>query len=154
MSIDKDQLRELIIRPTLEELDLWSPAAEDLLMGTAAMESDLGTYVKQFGEGPALGIFQMEPNTYKDIWVNYLYYNSKMEDKMTMIGGACVPEEMIYDLRHATAMVRIHYLRVPEALPEHGDIKGYAKYWKQYYNTPLGAGTVNEFVEKYHVYVL
>ena len=42
MSIDKDQLRELIIRPTLEELDLWSPEAEDLLMGTAAVESNLG----------------------------------------------------------------------------------------------------------------
>lgn len=158
MSIDKDQLRELIIRPTLEELDMWSPAAEDLLMGTAAQESRLGTYVKQYGAGPALGIYQMEPLTHKDIWVNYLSYREEISSKLyqMIMTETTIPDDrhLVVNLEYATAMARVQYLRVPESLPKQGDIKGYAKYWKQYYNTPLGAGTVNEFVENYHVLVL
>ena len=46
-------------------------------------------------------------------------------------------------------MARIHYLRVPEALPAADDVVGLAAYWKRYYNTELGAGTVEKFVESY-----
>jgi hypothetical protein len=61
------QLRELVIRPVLEYLhpDIpYSHEAEDLLMMIAAHESHLGEYVKQV-QGPALGIYQMEPDTLK-----------------------------------------------------------------------------------------
>ena len=39
-------------------------------------------------------------------------------------------------------------LRQPEALPEAGDIEGQAAFWKQHYNTPLGAGTVSKYAFK------
>ena len=51
---------------------LVSQEAENLLMGTAAQESALGEYIRQLGNGPALGIFQMEPETFDDIVRNYL----------------------------------------------------------------------------------
>ena len=34
----------------------------------------------------------------------------------------------------------------PEALPEAGDLEGQAAFWKQHYNTPLGAGTVGKYM--------
>lgn len=68
MSINCEQLRLYVIRPTLEKIELWSEAAENLLLGTTAQESHMGTYIKQVGKGPALGIYQMEPATHKDIW--------------------------------------------------------------------------------------
>ena len=77
MSFDARQFRECIIRPTLRALEPEIPhslVAEELLMLTAAHESHLGTYLKQKG-GPALGIYQMEPATYRDLHENFLRFH-------------------------------------------------------------------------------
>ncbi len=152
------QLRELIVRPSLEEVDLHSDAAEDLVMGTAAQESHL-QYVKQLGGGPALSLFQIEPATYNDYWDNYLQHREDLADKIfAAIQYDDVipkippdPERMIWDLKFASIMCRIHYRRISSPLPEHGDIAGYAAYWKKYYNTVHGAGTEEEFVQNYEL---
>ena len=39
MALDAKQLRELVIRPALMEIELWSEAAEELVLGTAIVES-------------------------------------------------------------------------------------------------------------------
>ena len=49
-------------------------------------------------------------------------------------------------------MARIHYLRVPEKLPD--NLIGYSRYWKKYYNTEQGKGTEEEFVKNYNMYIL
>ena len=116
--MDATQLRELIVRPSLEEVGLHSDAAEDLVMGTAAQESHL-MYVKQLGGGPALSLFQIEPATYKDYWDNYLNHRV---DLITEIQKACgfqgVPEpsRLVWDLKFASIMCRVHYRRISEAL--------------------------------------
>ena len=46
--------------------------------------------------------------------------------------------------RLAVALCRIHYLRMPGLIP--GDVNGRGAYWKKYYNTALGAGTVEKYV--------
>jgi hypothetical protein len=43
-------------------------------------------------------------------------------------------------------MCRVHYYRVPAALPPAGDLAEQAAYWKRYYNTELGRGTVEHFL--------
>ena len=58
------QLREQVIAPALAKIDLFSPEAVALVLGTACVESQCGEYIKQMGKGPALGIFQIEPATY------------------------------------------------------------------------------------------
>ncbi len=121
-------------------------------MGTAAQESHL-EYVKQLGDGPALGLFQMEPATHQDIWANFLEYRpaivASIRNAIGYNGGVPSAQRMIWDLRYAAIMCRIHYLRVPEALPASDDIWAQAAYWKQHYNTELGAGTIEEFVDNY-----
>jgi hypothetical protein len=44
-------------------------------------------------------------------------------------------------------------MRVPDALPQADDIPAMARYRKQHYNTPLGAGTPEEFEQKWPSYV-
>lgn len=150
--LDRTQFRELVIRPTLEALDLGGDAAEELLLGTALQESRL-TYLKQLGGGPALGVYQMEPLTHEDIWGNYLKYRDALQDGVFGVSGMPKiipePEALIGNLTYATAMARVHYLRVPEILPMVGDLQGQARYWKQHYNTPLGAGTAEEYIENW-----
>lgn len=140
--LDLEQLRLLIVRPTLEHLKLWSRPAEDLVLGTALVESRL-KYVKQLGNGPARGLWQMESATHDDIWRNYLSAPRNFELRERLSALEAFPygaEQMTGNLYYGAAMCRVHYLRVPAALPTDAD--GMAHYWKRYYNTPLGAGTV------------
>ncbi len=147
------QLRQYIIRPVLTYLDLHSQAAEDLIVGTAAQESRLGEYIHQLGDGPAQGIFQMEPATESDIWENYLNYRDGLAEKAGQLQmrrfDGFMPD-LIGNLFYQTAMTRVHYLRVPEPLPDEGDVQAYAYYWKKFYNTPLGKGTEVEFIHNYN----
>jgi hypothetical protein len=150
-------LRVHVIEATLRPLGLWSPAAEDLLLGTAAVESRCGQFLVQHGGGPALGIFQMEPETHDDIWQNWLRYRTHHLDDLTMAGIRSgdpmvwpSADHLVTDLAYATAMARFHYRRVPEALPNAGDVPALARYWKQHYNTPLGAGTEAKFISAWN----
>ncbi|MBF0181341.1 MAG: hypothetical protein HQM03_15065 [Magnetococcales bacterium] len=149
MGLNPHQLREYIIRPVLQRLDLWSEAAEELVLGTGIQESGL-VHLRQLGGGPARGLWQMEPNTHNDIWNNFLHFRNKLG--LRILGPYTKPDPMrlTWDLAYACAMCRVHYLRCPDALPEAGDIDGQARLWKKVYNTPLGAGTVEEYLSNWH----
>lgn len=149
MSLDAGQLRMYVVRPVLQVMGAWGQPAEDLVMGTAAQESRL-QYLRQLGGGPALGLWQMEPATHEDIWNNYL--EPKPQLRINVLGAAgCyvrpTAEALVYNLRYAAAMCRVHYLRAPGTIP--ADRPGQAAYWKRHYNTPLGAGTEAEYIRNY-----
>lgn len=124
-------------------------------MGTAAQESGMGQYLVQLGNGPARGIFQMEPNTLRDIQQNFLSYRPKLKAMVETHKAMALSDaaNLICNLAYAALMCRIHYLRVAEALPAADDLSGLARYWKRYYNTALGKGSEAEFIENYHRYV-
>lgn len=159
--MDASQLRAYVILPALKPLGLWSMAAETLLIGTIAHESAGGKYLHQV-KGPALGIYQIEPITHFDIWSNFLKYRTVLRDSVldmvpknmlrfdSVTGTQYGAETMlITDLAYATVIARLVYLRAPAALPRADDLPGLAAYWKKFYNTPLGAGTENQFLAHY-----
>jgi len=163
--MDASHLRAYVILPTLKGLDLWTPAVETLLVGTAAHESAMGKYLHQI-KGPALGIYQVEPLTHFDLWSNFLKYRTGLRDKVlgmvpqrylrhdSATGVDYGAESMLMtDLAYATVIARLVYLRAPAPLPAADDLSGLAGYWKKFYNTPLGAGTENEFLAHYAQYV-
>lgn len=153
MAIDPNQVRSLIIVPTLKAIGLHSLAAEQLVLGTFCQESLGGGYIKQLGRGPALGIYQMEPATHDDIWKNFLTFKRDLAVKIRNLSvGGGKSEEMIWNLNYATAMCRIAYFRQKAALPPQNDTLAQARYWKQYYNTPAGKGTVEEYITNYARY--
>ena len=149
MGLDPQQLRELVIRPTLQRLGIWSNAAEELVLGTAIQESGLH-YLRQMGGGPALGLWQMERATHDDIWTNFLHYRTKLG--LNVLGPYPKPDHnrLVWDLAYACALCRVHYLRCSEALPQTGDVEAQAAYWKAWYNTPLGKGTVEQYIDNWH----
>jgi hypothetical protein len=152
MGIEVSHLRLYVIQPTLQFLDLYCKSAENLVLGTAAQESKMGRWLRQVGGGPGKGIYQMEHPTHEDIWTNYLSYKPDLKNKILQFATSR-EDDLIWNLAYATAMVRVHYLRVSEPLPREDDIQGLAKYWKQYYNTKLGKGTTDEFVRNYETYL-
>ncbi|MEQ8443111.1 MAG: hypothetical protein RIM33_14240 [Alphaproteobacteria bacterium] len=150
---DTNQLVAHIIRPTLERADLYSKSAENLVLGTALAESRGGTYLKQLGSGPALGIYQMEPATHKDIYENFLSYRGSLRARAEqfLYPADDALTQLKTNLAYATVMCRIHYYRVPKALPDAADIDGLGAYWKDYYNTAEGAGTAEKFAKALRV---
>lgn len=154
--IDDKQLRVYIIRPTLKSIKMYSEDAEELLMLTAAAESGMGRYVRQLPDGPAVGLYQMEPRTYYDIYDNWLSYRDHIEKRIVNYCGYLeLPnaDRLMDDLRLSTCMARVNYFRVPEKIPDKNDINGLSEYWKKYHNTENGKGVVSEGVEKYKTYV-
>lgn len=152
--IEPIQLRDLIIIPTLHRFKMYSESAVNLLLGTCAQESGMGRYIKQVGGGPALGIWQMEPVTHDDLWVNYIEYRETLEGALADNGIENNVDRLVYDLRYACIMARLHYRRVKEPLPDAHNQVGLAEYWKRHYNTIHGAGTLDEFMHNYGRYVL
>ena len=142
-------LQDRVIAPALDKIDLWSRAAEELVLETAIVESDL-TYLKQHGEGPALGLWQIEPATHDDLYTNFLNYRPELGSKLMELRAPnlSMGENLATNLMYGAAVCRLCYYRKPEALPVAGDIEGQAAFWKQHYNTLLGAGTVSKYVYK------
>lgn len=139
--IDPAQLRQYVVVPVLDRLDLLSDAAVSLVLGTAMHESHL-QYLKQLGGGPAVGLWQMEPFTHDDCWTNFLIFRRDLAARVRAVVGVYSPssDDMIGDLNYACAMARVRYRRAAGNLPAN-DPAVLAAYWKQHYNTPLGKGT-------------
>tara|TARA_R110002051_G_scaffold303437_1_gene372297 strand:+ start:494 stop:991 length:498 start_codon:yes stop_codon:yes gene_type:complete len=151
--MNAQQLLDYIIKPTLEYMggNFNSKNAQMLLLATAAIESKCGYYIKQIN-GPALGIWQMEPNTHDDIWENCDAINGSR--KPAFIGniafalspmGKCGDEALMCSPMYACLMARLKYSMDKEPLPPHNEIFEIYRYYKRIYNTPLGASTFEKF---------
>ncbi len=151
------QFRECVVIEPLKRVDLWSVNSEEIVFSTGAQESKCGTYIIQqtnagiFRNG-GLGPFQMETLTYNDMWDRFI----KPGLRKTILEACNFAEkppatEMVTNLAFAAIMCRIKYLSIPHELPPANDVNAMAAYWKQWYNTPGGAGTVEEFIHNYHI---
>jgi hypothetical protein len=152
--INNEDFMEYVIIPVLESLEMDSEAARRLMMGTALVESDL-THLRQHSRGPALGVYQMEKETYEDIMHRYFVGPGQNEEsrlRRTVMGNYSLMR-MVYDLQYATALARIRYWMETEPLPDADNIHGLASYWKKHYNTVQGDGKVYVFENKLRKYL-
>lgn len=143
MSFNLVQFRDLIVR-TLRETELpRKESAINLLLGTAAQESAFGTYLRQTKGGPALGVFQMEPETFAAVqdWSRKRY---------PLVIEGRYARELEWDLSLAILSARLNYIRFQGSIPE--DVIGQAEYWKRHWNTYLGKGTVEQYLRNWKKY--
>ena len=158
--MDSGQLRSIFIIPVIRTLavtdvsskfqQVASKEAEDLLVGTFAQESGCGRYVRELNSGPARGFWQMNPADHDDIWRKYLPNHAKLANAVLNLATCSKPpsaELLIDNIRYACAMARIHYLRIADKIPS--TLEEQAAYWKKYYNSVLGKGTVEEYITNY-----
>lgn len=151
--IDQKQLRKYIVAAALHDLGLWSREAEDLIMGTIAVESSGGAYLRQRNDGPALGICQIEPATHNDIAYRYLVARPDLHAKALRAAHVInlTTDHLVGNLRYSVTLCRLKYYMCPGAIPK--SLEGQADYWKKYYNTLKGAGTVRKYIEAYQAIV-
>jgi len=155
--MNSDQLKTLIIEPTLKLLGLYDMSAVNLLLGTAAVESDCGEYIEQIPSGYAEGIYQIEMATHDDI-VNRFLANQRYDHVRKVIMDLKIrslsdEQNLVGNLYYSTAIARMVYYRIPTILPLYNSKEELARYWKRYYNTFLGKGTTEKFIYKYDKFI-
>ena len=148
------------LRPVLEDMGMWSPSAEKLLLMTACHESGGFRTRVQDGGGPARSFFQIEPESAIDLYDNHLVFRS---EKMRALDkfypkDVCgrdrikVEGEALINDRYACAVARMIYSRDAAPLPEFEDNENMARYWKRVWNTEAGKGTVDKFLADWELY--
>lgn len=147
------EFRIEVIRPVLKKLELWSEEAEELLLGTAIHESGGLKKVRQSAGGPALSYFQIEPATLYDLYDNFLRFRPELKEHLDQfqVPALSLAENLTMNAAYATAAARLQYYRIPEAIPS--SVKGQAEYWKKYWNTKLGKGTIEQYVAHHKHYI-
>jgi len=154
--IDLQQFHDFVVYPILDFLGTNSESARRLLLGTLAHES-LGSTIDQIlgpsdrELGPAIGLFQIEPATHDDLWKNFLQFNSRFRKKLEWLQARYpdVHRQLATNLAYATAVARMIYYRQKPPLPASSNDKGLAEYWKKWYNTEEGKGTVSAWLLHY-----
>lgn len=148
VSFDPKHIRELVVRPTLQEMPMWSESAEELIMLTGAKESLLGKFLRQTGRkageyGPAFGWLQIERPTFE--WLRKVFPQ--------FLAGRQA-EELVWDLKLSVIAARLKYRTIRAPLPAAGDLQALAEYWDKYYNANPVYGWPSEAIAKYKKYVL
>ena len=159
--VDSKQVQKLIAR-ILRKMNMYSPDAVQLVYRTGLVESNY-KYIRQLGTGPAKSFWQVEPGPTccLDICNNYLKFRKKLtkvvcdilylDEKYVLEAKEEEWSDIVeHNIAAGIIMCRLKFWRVPKPIPH--DLMGQAKYWKKYYNSDLGAGTPEKFIQTVNHY--
>ena len=152
--MDKGQLATYAVNKMLKQIPRgFSAEAHLAVMMIIAHESYKGRYIKQVGNGPALGLIQMEPATHQcvwdegdSVWENALFVGIITKEQFDR---RIHPQasRLLYDLHYNVFMARQRLFMKPEALPK--SKKALGKYLKKHWNSVQGAAAAEDYVEAY-----
>lgn len=156
MSIDAQSLKEQVIKPTLMYLNETSPTAIKLLLGTAAVETQLkplGIYNKG-NKDEGIGLYNITQQQHLDIWDNYLAFDPDLASQIRGLASQRTfltnpHDELNTNLAYATAIAWCIYKRANLSLT--GDTTQYlASCWDRYFRHPDSPLNEKAFCSIYH----
>jgi len=136
-----------IIKYVLGKINMDSEEARAMIFATGKAESGFRA-LEQMG-GPAVGFFQVEPATIQDVWENYVFYRPEIKTDLYALGfdDGDMKHSVMSNIGLQVAFARLQYRRFKDPLPAADDKQAQAAYWKKFYNTELGRGTIEHFLE-------
>ena len=150
MNREAQHVYDLIVKPVLPLIGMDSPSARMLIVCTGQVETGFD-YLRQvltggnYGEG--YGWWSQQQNSFTQNQ-RYLTRDSKLKDRIL---SACYLQSMptidaiLWNIRFAMCMARVHYWQYDEPLPDADDLEGLGKYWLKYYNSG-GKGRLERFM--------
>lgn len=125
--------------------------AVDLMLETAAQETHCGQFRDPTPLGAGRGLFQMDLIAFDDIRNRARASDIRMViDNFGIDIRKCNHAQLDHSPLLAAIFCRLFYKLIPAAIP--GDLVGRAEYWKKYYNTAVGDGSVGEYVNNARLY--
>jgi hypothetical protein len=134
------EMRELVVRPAIRHIGLWSKEAEELVMATAMMES---RFVHL-----STGLWNITKERYWVVYVEMLEGNNYLMTKtMDYQLPNIDPIDQLPGNHFLGAIIcRLYYRMNDDPLPR--SVKGMADYWKEHYETFLGKKKSKEFMHQ------
>lgn len=154
--LNLDQLRKLVIQPSLQALRLYSIEAEQLLVGTALVESGL-SFIAQVPNPIARSIWMIEQPTYNSLRLNLISNQGMAQQALDFLWMDAFPTTHDYlagNVYAACIFARLKYMSVKKPLPPVDDAEKVARYWSQYYNTRNLDSDVARFIQLYNKYAI
>ncbi|MFI2812711.1 MULTISPECIES: hypothetical protein [Microbulbifer] len=130
---------------------------ENLLLGTAAQESQLGFHLK-LGRRHGLGLYQIQPHTHREIWDKFLIDYPALASKVRGLASQRdfldhPHSELTTNLRYATAIAWLIYRAAGVERVEDGNIRAMAKLWhRHFHHGPVASA--RDYVRSYTGLVL
>lgn len=125
----------------------------ELLFGTACTETQLSPRFQDSG-GYAIGLFQIEYATFKDLWKRSIPKNNPdlyvaIQKKYSRFSsGEIFFEDLQINDELCAVFARMKYAQIKSPIPPASDAKAQASYYKKYYNTPLGKASADAYLER------
>lgn len=155
MGICASELLEYVIRPTLKHLGVTSPAAETLLLGTAARESGLGYHLADCDAGS--GIYRIDAVTHRRVWDEFLAFQPDVASAVRGLASqheflANPHAELATNLRYATAIAWVIYLWKGAQVTGSPDLHRLGDLWRNHFR-PGPHPEADDFETSYLRYV-
>ncbi|KRP46862.1 hypothetical protein SAMN04490190_5724 [Pseudomonas libanensis] len=136
MGIAASELCRYVIRPTLMYLGRHDPAAESLLLGIAASQSELGSALH---DRRGHGLYSITEPRHRALWDDYLALDP---ERASLVRGLAsqhaflsAPQlELTVNLRYATAIAWLLVEQRRYTLPAPGDVLAMARIWKEIFS--------------------
>lgn len=122
------------------------------MMGTTATETHCGLYPDDNPESKGVGLYQHDQIRIDDIQQEG---EQRHFDIVKKLWGYSIPNIVLADLAYdpllSTICARLGYKRVPALCPS--TTLEQAIYWKKYWNTTAGKGTVDHYLDSVDEYL-
>ncbi|MFD2230507.1 hypothetical protein [Alkalimarinus sediminis] len=160
MSLDAQSLKEQVIKPTLNYLNERNQATVDLLLGTAAVETQLrplGIY-SRVDEICGIGLYSITQQQHLDIWDNFLAFDPELASQIRGLASqrsflTNPHEELNTNLAYATAIAWCIYKRA-RCLLSGSDVNDLASCWSRYFRHQDSTKSLALFCDSYNELVL
>ena len=119
--------------------------ADELLIETAGAETNKGLTKDNGVLTAGIGLTQFDKGAFEDTKNRSEKYRQKIKNELKVDINLVEWEMLAYSPFLALLFTRLKYKLIPEEIPL--NIEDRAKYWKKYYNTMLGAGTIEHYLK-------
>lgn len=117
----------------------------DLLIETARAETNCGKAIDRTPLMYGVGLMQFDEVGFNDVKDRTKKYHSIIKERLHIDLDFVKFEWLVYNPFLSILFARLKYKLIPEEVPD--NIYSRAKYWKKYYNTFKGKGTVEHYLK-------
>ena len=120
---------------------------EQMLVGTAAAETMLGTFKDSTPTSHGVGVMQMDKIAFDDVVARTRKTTCDTCIRRLGIDINKVQYEELADCPVLSVLfARLFYMLIPDEFPDTTELQ--AAYWKKHYNTSSGKGTEEDYIQR------
>ncbi len=145
MGITAGEFVTYVIRPTLQQLNLYTESFEKLLLVTAAAETGIGLHIARADQS-GMGVYMISPQQHRQVWDQFLAFDPELASKVRGCASqqeflASPDQELAFNLSYSTAIAAAIYLQALGTPCSSASPLQLAKLWQLHFKQSASIGT-------------